>query len=79
MEATKNSNPSRQTALIAEIDPPKGTNHDAFMTSTLNLRGRVDAVRVTDGEHAIMRMSPLAPCLALKEKGIEPSMTRHRV
>ena len=31
-------------------------------------------MRVTDGEHAIMRMSPLAPCLALKEKGIEPSM-----
>lgn len=74
MEATKNSNPSRQTTLIAEIDPPKGTNLDPFLTSALNLRGRVDAVRVTDGEHAIMRMSPLAPCLALKEKGIEPSM-----
>jgi len=74
MEATKNSNPSRQTALIAEIDPPKGTNLDPFLKSALNLRGRVDSVRVTDGEHAIMRMSPLAPCLALKEKGIEPSM-----
>jgi methylenetetrahydrofolate reductase (NADPH) len=74
MEATKNSNPSRQTTLIAEIDPPKGTNLDPFLASALNLRGRVDAVRVTDGEHAIMRMSPLAPCLALKEKGIEPSM-----
>lgn len=74
MEATKTSNPSRQTTLIAEIDPPKGTNLDPFLASALNLRGRVDAVRVTDGEHAIMRMSPLAPCLALKEKGIEPSM-----
>lgn len=74
MEATKNSNPSRQTTLIAEIDPPKGTNLDPFLKSVLNLRGRVDSVRVTDGEHAIMRMSPLAPCLALKEKGIEPSM-----
>ncbi len=74
MEATKNSHPSRQTTLIAEIDPPKGTNLDSFLTSALNLRGRVDSVRVTDGEHAIMRMSPLAPCLALKEKGIDPSM-----
>jgi len=74
MEAAKNSNPSRQTTLIAEIDPPKGTNLDSFLTSALNLRGRVDSVRVTDGEHAIMRMSPLAPCLALKDRGIEPSM-----
>jgi len=74
MEATKNSNPSHQTTLIAEIDPPKGTNLEPFLSSALNLRGRVEAVRVTDGEHAIMRMSPLAPCLALKEKGIEPSM-----
>lgn len=74
MEATKNSNPPQQTTLIAEIDPPKGTNLEPFLSSALNLRGRVATVRVTDGEHAIMRMSPLAPCLALKEKGIEPSM-----
>ncbi|MEE4165860.1 MAG: methylenetetrahydrofolate reductase [Desulfocapsaceae bacterium] len=74
MEATKNSHSSRQTTLIAEIDPPKGTNLEPFMKSALSLRGRVESVRVTDGEHAIMRMSPLAPCLALKEKGIEPSM-----
>ena len=74
MEATNNSTPSHPTALIAEIDPPKGTNLEPFLASALNLRGRVEAVRVTDGEHAIMRMAPLAPCLALKEKGIEPSM-----
>ena len=74
MEATTNSTPSRPTTLIAEIDPPKGTNLEPFLKSALSLRGRVEAVRVTDGEHAIMRMSPLAPCLALKEKGIEPSM-----
>jgi len=74
MEATKNSSPPRPVKLIAEIDPPKGTNLGPFLQSALSVRGRVETVRVTDGEHAIMRMSPIAPCLALKEKGISPSM-----
>ena len=73
MEAAKSSS-LRPGSLIAELDPPRGTNLDSFVNSALSVRGRVDAVRVTDGEHAIMRMSPLAPCLALKDKGIEPSM-----
>jgi len=60
--------------LIAEIDPPKGVNLDSFLKTALHIRGRVDGVRVTDGEHAIMRMSPLAPCLGLLEKNIEPTM-----
>lgn len=60
--------------VIAEIDPPKGIKLDTFLNTALNLRGRVDAIRVTDSEHAIMRMAPLAPCLALQEKNIEPIM-----
>ncbi len=78
METTNESNTAVNTNnschLIAEIDPPKGTSLDAFLQTALNVRERVNAVRVTDGEHAIMRMSPLAPCLALKEKKIEPIM-----
>lgn len=78
MQTTNESNPAvkpeKSYRLIAEIDPPKGANLDPFLNTALNVRGRVDAVRVTDGEHAIMRMSPLAPCLALKEKKIEPIM-----
>ncbi len=78
METTKESNtaaaPGTPYHLIAEIDPPKGTNLNTFLNTALNVRGRVNAVRVTDCEHAIMRMSPLAPCLALKEKTIEPIM-----
>ncbi len=60
--------------LIAEIDPPKGVNLDAFLSTALQIRGRVDTARITDCEHAIMRMSPVAPCLALKDKGFEPEM-----
>ncbi len=60
--------------LTAEIDPPKGTNLDGFLKTALSIRGRVDDIRVTDSEHAIMRMAPIAPCLALRDRGIEPVM-----
>lgn len=60
--------------LTAEIDPPKGTNLEGFVNTALSIRGRIDAIRVTDSEHAIMRMAPVAPCLALKERGIQPDM-----
>ena len=69
------SNPAATSYnLIAEIDPPKGTNLENFISAAMQMRGRVDATRVTDSEHAIMRMSPIAPCTALKEKGFEPQM-----
>ncbi len=78
MEATSESNTAtpknNSYNLIAEIDPPKGTNLDPFLNTALNVRGRVEAVRVTDSEHAIMRMSPLSPCLALKERNVSPIM-----
>ena len=74
MEATTSNYSPSSTHLIAEIDPPRGTNLDVFLASALSIRGRVETVRVTDNEHAILRMSPLAPCLALKEKGLAPSM-----
>jgi 5,10-methylenetetrahydrofolate reductase len=78
MEAVNESitptTPDNLYNLIAEIDPPKGVNLEGFLKTALSIRGRVNAVRVTDSEHAIMRMSPLAPCLALKERNIEPIM-----
>lgn len=68
--------PSVSTAfkIIAEVDPPKGTNLTSFLDSALQLRGRVDALRVTDNEHAIMRMSPISPCLTLLRHNIAPVM-----
>jgi len=64
----------RRSRIVAEIDPPKGARLDGFIHRAMALRGRVDAVRVTDSEHAIMRMSPVAPCLLLQEKGFVPEM-----
>lgn len=65
---------SSKNRLIAELDPPKGINLNTFVDTALQLRGRVDTARVTDSEHAIMRMSPIAPCVTLMDKGIEPEM-----
>lgn len=64
--------PRTSSSLIAEIDPPKGVELKNFLEKALQLRGRVGTVRVTDSENAIMRMSPLAPCLRLQENGFEP-------
>jgi len=58
--------------LVAEVDPPKGTALEGFVDAVLAFRGRVDAVAVTDGAGAIMRMTPLAPCRALIERGLDP-------
>ncbi len=68
------SPPARNHKIIAEIDPPKGTNLDPFISSAILLRGRIDSIRVTDSENAIMRMAPLSPCLSLKDNNISPTM-----
>ncbi|MFT5697652.1 MAG: methylenetetrahydrofolate reductase (NADPH) [Desulforhopalus sp.] len=76
MDAAQDTTTSSRNshALISEIDPPKGVLLDSFLNTASKMRGRVDNVRVTDCEHAIMRMSPIAPCLALQENGYEPEM-----
>ncbi len=66
--------PSNSYRIIAELDPPKGTNLETFLSFAQQLKGRVDSVRVTDSEHAIMRMAPIAPCLTLKQHNIAPTM-----
>ncbi len=58
--------------LISEIDPPKGVQLDAFLESAAAMKGRVDALAVTDCEHAVMRMSPLAPARSLLDAGQDP-------
>lgn len=74
MEVAHQNPNTTSPVLIAEIDPPKGARLGGFLETALKVRGRVDSVRVTDSEHAIMRMSPLAPCLALMDKAIDPIM-----
>ncbi len=74
MEAAAASRAHRSCQLIIELDPPKGTNLQPVLDIALAVRGRIDGVRITDNEHAMMRMAPLAPCLALRDRGFEPAM-----
>jgi len=67
-EALKNGN----FVVTAEVGPPKGVDVSEFLENAELLKGRVDAVNVTDQQSAVMRLGSLAGCHLLKEKGIEP-------
>jgi len=61
-----------QFAVTAECGPPKGTDPDVIRKKAELLRGKVDAVNVTDNQTAIVRMSSLAGCALLKAAGLDP-------
>lgn len=61
-------------ALLAEVEPPKGVNTKGFLDAALSIKGRVDALVVTDAAHAFMRMTPLAPCRLLLDNNLDPVM-----
>jgi methylenetetrahydrofolate reductase (NADPH) len=58
--------------ITAEVTPPKGTDLSHMMEQSLKLKDRVNAINVTDGSRAVMRMSSWAACLALKQQGLNP-------
>lgn len=59
-------------AVTAECGPPKGADPEAINKKVELLKGKVDAVNVTDNQTAIVRMSSLATCSLLVKAGIEP-------
>jgi methylenetetrahydrofolate reductase (NADPH) len=61
-----------QFAVTAECGPPKGADPDVILKKADLLKGRVDAVNVTDNQTAIVRMSSLAACTLLKNRGLDP-------
>src|SRR3989338_8927994 len=60
--------------ITAELGPPKGTHLGPFLKQAAHLKGRVDAVNVTDQQAGIMKLGSLACCRVLKDFGIEPIM-----
>jgi methylenetetrahydrofolate reductase (NADPH) len=63
---------SGRFAITAEVTPPRGGDPARTLEAARALRGWVDAVNVTDGSRAVMRMSSLAVCCLLQREGIEP-------
>ena len=58
--------------MTAEVMPPRGGDPTHTLTMADQLKGRVHAVNVTDGSRAVMRMSSLAVCRLLLDRGLEP-------
>lgn len=63
---------SGKFVVTSEVGPPKGTDVSEMMEGVEQLRGRVDAINVTDLQSSMMRLGSLAACHLLKEKGFEP-------
>lgn len=59
-------------AITAEVTPPRGGDPARTLAAAEALRGWVHAVNVTDGSRAVMRMSSLAVCRLLLDRGMEP-------
>ena len=62
---------AKKFTITSEINPPKGTDISEVMGDVESLKGRVDALTVTDGKSSVMAMTPLAFSHLLKEKGWE--------
>ncbi|MBN1526393.1 MAG: methylenetetrahydrofolate reductase [Candidatus Omnitrophica bacterium] len=58
--------------VTSEIGPPKGTDIKEMLEDADLIKGRVDAINVTDMQSSVLRLGSLAVCHFLKERGIEP-------
>lgn len=63
---------SGKFVVTAEVGPPKGTDIQEMLHSMALLKGKVDAVNVTDNQSAVMRICSLAVCKIAMEQGLEP-------
>jgi 5,10-methylenetetrahydrofolate reductase len=58
--------------VTAEIGPPKGTDVAAMIHHIDLLKDKVDALNVTDNQSSVMRVSSLAACRLILDRGGEP-------
>ena len=60
--------------ILAEIEPPKGTDVSGMVTNATKVKGKVDAFVVPEMSNAVMRMSSLGGAMILQSKGMETVM-----
>ncbi len=58
--------------VTSEIGPPKGVDIKEILDNADLIKGRVDAINVTDLQSSVMRVGSLAICSLLKQRGHEP-------
>jgi methylenetetrahydrofolate reductase (NADPH) len=60
-------------AFTGECGPPKGANVEHLVEKFQHLKGKVDAVNITDNQTAVVRMSSLAASHLMIDEGLEPN------
>jgi 5,10-methylenetetrahydrofolate reductase len=63
---------SGKFVATAEVGPPKGTDIKEMLHHIDLLKGKVDAVNVTDNQSAVMRINSMSVCKIALDKGLEP-------
>jgi methylenetetrahydrofolate reductase (NADPH) len=63
---------SGRFAVTAEVTPPLAADAGALLAKTAPLKGRVDAINVTDAAGARVAMSSFAAAAILAQNGIDP-------
>jgi 5,10-methylenetetrahydrofolate reductase len=58
--------------ITAEIGPVKGTEIDGLLEDAELIKGKVDAINVTDLQSSVMRLGSMAVCHLLKDRVIDP-------
>jgi 5,10-methylenetetrahydrofolate reductase len=63
---------TKDFVVTAEVGPPKGTDVAELVRHVDLLKDRVDALNVTDNQSSVMRISSLAVCRMILDRGGEP-------
>lgn len=58
--------------VTSEVGPPKGWQIEKTLEEAELLRGKVEAINVTDNQSSVMRFGALGMCHFLKQRGFEP-------
>ena len=62
---------SGEFVILAEMEPPKGTDVAAMVANAANVKRTVDAFVIPEMSNAVMKMSSLGGALLLQSKGLE--------
>jgi len=65
---------SGEFVLLAEMDPPKGTDISEMVANAIRVKGKVDAFVIPEMSNAVMKMSSLGGCMLLQGKGLDTVM-----
>ena len=72
VSAFKDALESGKFVVTSEVAPPKGTNLEKMKHHIELLKGKVDAMNITDHQSSVMRFPSLGGALLAKEMGGEP-------